>query len=260
MGMLQAGVIRPSHNPYSSLILLVKKNDGGWRFCVDYKKLNQVTNFYKFPIPVIKELLDELHGAKDGSRGLRGFLGLTGYYRRFVKGYGEIAAPLTKLLQKNSFKWSEEATAALEQLKIWLRRCLITKWPSLLSLVRNFHQELKLNQLVKGRLQNKAADALSRIEQPPELNSMTTQGIVGMEVGMKTDVKRYMEQCDTCQRNKFEATKPAGVLQPLPILDKILEEWTMDFIEGLPLAGGVNVITIVVDRLSKYVMEHHLLV
>ena len=73
----------------------------GQGVAVDPEKVRSVINW---PIP-------------RNVKGVRGFLGLTGYCRKFIVGYGMIAKPLTELTKKEGFHWETEALQAFEKLK-----------------------------------------------------------------------------------------------------------------------------------------------
>lgn len=62
--ILKSEVIVPASGPWASPVVLVKKKDGPWRFCVDYRKLNAVTTKDVYPLPRIEDALGHLEGAR----------------------------------------------------------------------------------------------------------------------------------------------------------------------------------------------------
>jgi len=62
--MLETGIIEPSYSPWSLPVCMAKKKNGSFRFCIDYRQLNAVTEKDAYPVPHVKDALDSFHGAK----------------------------------------------------------------------------------------------------------------------------------------------------------------------------------------------------
>ncbi|XP_028223356.1 uncharacterized protein LOC114404708 [Glycine soja] len=128
-------------------VILVPKKDDSWRMCSDCRAINNITIKYRHPIPRLDDLLDEL---AEGVRvdvekvkaiqewptpktvsEVRGFHGLASFYRRFVKDFSTLAAPLTEVVKKNvGFKWGKKQEEAFAALKHRLTNAPILAMPN----------------------------------------------------------------------------------------------------------------------------------
>nr|GEX33901.1 putative reverse transcriptase domain, ribonuclease H-like domain, retroviral aspartyl protease [Tanacetum cinerariifolium] len=147
--LFDKGFIRPSSSPWGAPVLFLKKKDGSFQMCIDYRELNKLTilellkkeelytkfSKYEFWIPKLQFLghvIDKqgihvdpakIESVKDWESPkspieIRKFLGLAGYYRRFIEGFSKVARPMTKLTQsKVKFEWGDKQEATFQLLK-----------------------------------------------------------------------------------------------------------------------------------------------
>ena len=81
---------------------------------------------------------------------------------------------------------------------------------------------------------------------------MKRLGSVCYSKGLKKHVREFVRACHTSQQFKYDPTAFPGLLQPLPIPDRIWTDISMDFLESLPNSKGTTMIWVMVDRLGKY--------
>ncbi|XP_073017876.1 uncharacterized protein [Primulina eburnea] len=113
--ILDTGFISPSFSPWGVLVLFVKKKDGSMRLCIDYRELNRFTDGIEVDPSKVKAVRDWI--VPNSVTKIHSFLGLAGYYRKFIQGFSFIVVPMTALTKKNAkFVWGPKCQESFDRL------------------------------------------------------------------------------------------------------------------------------------------------
>ncbi|GJX08864.1 putative reverse transcriptase domain-containing protein [Tanacetum coccineum] len=209
---------------------------------------------------------------------IRQFLGLAGYYRRFIEGFSKIARPMTKLTQKSvKFEWGEKAEAAFQLLKQKLCSAPILALPegseNFVVYCDASHKGLGAVLMQREKVIAYASRQLKVHEKnytthDLELGAVSHKSKYYTHPGsdkmyqdlkklywwpnMKSEIATYVSKCLTCAKVKIEYQKLSGLLVQPEIPQWKWENITMDFVTKLPrTAAGQDTIWVIVDRLTK---------
>ncbi|GJW95851.1 putative reverse transcriptase domain-containing protein [Tanacetum coccineum] len=244
------GFIRPSSSPWGAPVLFVKKKDGSFWMCIDYRELNKLMVKNRYPILRIDDLFDQLQG-------------LPGYYRRFIEGFSKIAKPMTKLTQKEvKFDWSDKAETTFQLIKQKL--CSV---PILALLEGSKDFIIYCDASIKGlgavlMQREKILEAQTEARKPKNLKS---EDVGGMLIENSKDPEKPRKEklepradgtlClnnRSCCHVKAKHQKPFGLLVQPEIPPWKWDNITMDFVTKLPrMQSGNDTIWVIVDRLTK---------
>ncbi|GJX89021.1 putative reverse transcriptase domain-containing protein [Tanacetum coccineum] len=227
------GFIRPSSSPWGAPVLFVKKKDGSFRMCIDYRELNKLTVKNRYPLPRIDDLFDQLQGSSIYSKiDLR-----SGYHQlRDKKEHEEHLKAILELLKKEKLRDipKERLEPRADGTSCLNDKSLLPCYGDLRSVV--MHESHNSKYSIHPGSEKMYQDVKKLYWWP----------------NMKADIATYVSKCLTCAKVKAEHQRPSGLLVQPAIPEWKWDNIMMDFITKLPKSSqGFDTIWVIMDRLTK---------